>query len=249
MQVGAARRDRATPAALRPRAGAQRGRAGQSGGRAAPRNTPFVYAHPAACCSAAACADVRAVLLLAPPVRVPTTPQALLAAALLAALPGQAWGDLFTINPLQPRAAPGATGYFGLTWGDVPRALTPTNFTVTFPDEIVWVANDRIEIHLPGFAGAYNSFGAKAPDGVALEGGFLPYQNGITAYTRTGSAATKAATAKCIAGTAPCVPFLPVCARARAPQEVCADATCVRGPCPRCGVGPKARSAQDPREQ
>ena len=145
----------------------------------------------------------------------PAPPQALLAAALLAALLGTAQGDVFTIDPRLPRTG----SYFGLTWGAVPRALTPTNFTVTFPDEIVWSASDCIEIHLPSFGGGYNSFGAKAPDAIPLVGGYLPYQNGITAYTRAGTAAAIEATAKCIAGTVPWA--LPTrLARTRAP-EVC----------------------------
>jgi len=49
--------------------------------------------------------------------------------------------------------------------------------------------NTRVEIHLPGFGGAYNSFGASSPsstddDAAALEGPFLPIQNGIRPYSR-----------------------------------------------------------------
>jgi hypothetical protein len=171
--------------------------------------------------------------------------QALLAAALLAALPGLARAARFTINPIQPRSAAGA--YFGLTWGAVPRPLTPTSFTVTFPDGVAFAASDRIEIHLPGFGGGYNSFGAKAPDDNVLDGGYLPYQNGITPYTRAGSADSIAATAKCIAGAPP--PFMFPCpALDRAPPEVNADAMCFFKPRRSGGVGCKARGAQGARE-
>jgi hypothetical protein len=153
---------------------------------------------PAAWCApprALTCGCAAGSLPLAP------SPQALLAAALLAALPGRARAARFTINPIQPRSAAGA--YFGLTWDTVPRPLTPTSFTVTFPDGVAFAASDRIEMHLPGFGGGYNSFGAKAPDATVLDGGYLPYQNGITSYTRAGSADSIAATAKCIAGAPP----------------------------------------------
>jgi len=158
---------------------------------------------------AACCAPPRALtrwcaLLLAPA----PSPQALLAAALLAALPALARADMFTINPIQPSSAAYVyDAYFGLTWGAVPRPLTPTNFTVTFPDGVVFSAADRIEIHLPGFGGGYNSFGAKTPDATALTGGYLPYQNGITPYTRAGTPASIAATSKCIAGPSLRIPL------------------------------------------
>jgi hypothetical protein len=177
---------------------------------------------------AACCAPPRALtrwcaLLLAPA----PSPQALLAAALLAALPAVARADVFTINPIQPSSAAYVyDAYFGLTWGAVPRPLTPTNFTVTFPDGVVFSAADRIEIHLPGFGGGYNSFGAKTPDTTALAGGHLPYQNGITPYTRAGTPASIAATSKCIAGPSLRIPCLILPARDCAPPELCTDSVC-----------------------
>ena len=72
----------------------------------------------------------------------------------------------------------------GLMWQGTPAALTPTNFTIMFPDGITPVASERFEIHLPGFGGAYNSFGATATSTV-LRGNFLPSQNGIKAAKGT----------------------------------------------------------------
>lgn len=155
------------------------------------------------------------------------SPQALRSASLLASLPGPARAARFTIDPIQPRSADGA--YFGLTWGAVPKPLTPTSFTVTFPDGVEFAASDRIEVHLPGFGGGYNSFGAKAPDATAIDGGYLPYQNGITPYTRAGSADSIAATAKCIAGAPPRILF-PCPALDRVQPEVNADALCLFKP-------------------
>jgi hypothetical protein len=154
------------------------------------------------------------------------SPQAL-RSSLLSVLPGPARAARFTIDPIQPRSADGA--YFGLTWGAVPKPLTPTSFTVTFPDGVEFAASDRIEVHLPGFGGGYNSFGAKAPDATALDGGYLPYQNGITPYTRAGSADSIAATAKCIAGAPPRILF-PCPALDRVQPEVNADALCLFKP-------------------
>ena len=80
-------------------------------------------------------------------------------------------------------------------------------------------SDDQDQLDLPGFGGGYNSFGAKAnakppkakalpsltvlTDASVLDGGCLPYQNGITPYTQAGSADFFAATAKCIAGVPP----------------------------------------------
>ena len=73
----------------------------------------------------------------------------------------------------------------GILWHGTPKSLTPTNFTVMFPDLSTDLgSNDRIEIHLPGFGGAYNSFGAKHPDSTAVAGAFHPLQNGVSMYSR-----------------------------------------------------------------
>ena len=76
-------------------------------------------------------------------------------------------------------------------------------------------SDDQDQLDLPGFGGGYNSFGAEDFDATVLDGGYLPYVNGITPYTRAGSADSIAAnsdgadsirvlaTAKCIAGAPP----------------------------------------------
>jgi hypothetical protein len=54
-------------------------------------------------------------------------------------------------------------------------------------------SDDQDQLDLPGFGGGYNSFGAKAFHATVLDGGYLPYENGITPYTRAGSAHSIAA--------------------------------------------------------
>jgi hypothetical protein len=44
-----------------------------------------------------------------------------------------------------------------LTFGETAKSGEPTTFTVI--TGVTATANDRIEIHLPGFGGAYNAFG------------------------------------------------------------------------------------------
>ena len=129
------------------------------------------------------------------------------AALLAAALPGaqaQITAAAFQQSTYGGSAAGAAgetAGVAGLMWQGTPKPLTPTNFTVMFPYALTAEAtalregpggpagNTRVEIHLPGFGGAYNSFGASSPsstddDAAALEGPFLPIQNGIRPYSR-----------------------------------------------------------------
>ena len=116
----------------------------------------------------------------------------------LAVLSVQLRGGLAAIRKILPQQPSYAGGMVaGLMWQGTPAALTPTNFTIMFPDGITPVASERFEIHLPGFGGAYNSFGATATSTV-LRGNFLPSQNGIKAYSRAYSAAHEQNIAGCI---------------------------------------------------
>ena len=129
---------------------------------------------------------------------------ALLAAALSGAN-AQITAAAFQQSTYGPGNVPGAArqtaGVAGLMWQGTPSALTPTNFTVMFPYALTAndnalregpggpAGNTRVEIHLPGFGGAYNSFGASPPsststDAAVLAGPFLPIQNGIRPYSR-----------------------------------------------------------------
>ena len=111
---------------------------------------------------------------------------AVLAAAVL--LPGGLAASTRATLPQQSSYA--SERVAGLVWQGTPAALTPTNFTIMFPDGITPAAADRVEIHLPGFGGAYNSFGAPATTTV-LSGSFLPAQNGIKVYSRVYRASVK----------------------------------------------------------
>jgi hypothetical protein len=73
-----------------------------------------------------------------------------------------------------------------LSWGDTPMPGEPSTIKVVLNSVLVNVADySRVEIHLPGFGGAYNSFGAlhsaTVPSGV-----FLPTSNGITVLDANG---------------------------------------------------------------
>merc|ERR1719163_2540238 len=106
--------------------------------------------------------------------------QALLVAALLyAALPG---GLAVSRYPKVQQPSYAAGSVAGLLWQGTPSALSPTNFTVMFPGGVTPAQSGRIEVHLPGFGGTYNSFGAIASP-TALAGNFLPIQNGIRPYS------------------------------------------------------------------
>lgn len=100
--------------------------------------------------------------------------------ALLVALPGGAEAQSKIITSFTPSSD---AKMASLMWQSTPAPLTPANFTIMFPGE-TWTTGDRLEIHLPGFGGAYNSFGATSPGAGALEGNFLPIQNGISPYSR-----------------------------------------------------------------
>ena len=144
--------------------------------------------------------------------------QALLVSALLAAALTGAHAQITaaafqqsTYGGTAAGAAGQTAGVAGLMWQGTPSALTPTNFTVMFPIALTAAAaalregpggpdgNSRVEIHLPGFGGAYNSFGASPASSTdtaatALAGPFLPIQNGIRPYSRRyGLLATDAA--------------------------------------------------------
>ena len=62
-------------------------------------------------------------------------------------------------------------------------ATTPTSFTVSIDGVPTLSGGDRIEIHLPGFGGAYNSFGSLHDIGY-IEA--YPSHNGIKAYDAEG---------------------------------------------------------------
>jgi len=141
--------------------------------------------------------------------------QALLAAALLsAALPG----GLAAKSMISPKVStyafnkPGGSGFAegvaGIMWQSTPSPLTPANFTIMFPfgndidaDEAAADngpgLDSRIEIHLPGFGGAYNSFGATHPKSTgtttAIAGAHLPIQNGVRPYSRLNKCSAAAA--------------------------------------------------------
>ena len=69
-------------------------------------------------------------------------------------------------------------------------AMTPTSFKVvigTDAEMILLAANDRLEVHLPGFGGTYNSFGARH-EAAAPSGDYVPHLNGITALDADGAA-------------------------------------------------------------
>ena len=73
-----------------------------------------------------------------------------------------------------------------LSWGDTPMPGEPSTIKVVINSLLVNVGDySRVEIHLPGFGGAYNSFGAlhsaTVPSGV-----FLPTSNGITVLDANG---------------------------------------------------------------
>jgi len=77
-----------------------------------------------------------------------------------------------------------------LTFVGAASAMTPTTFKVvigTDTELTLLVANDRLEIHLPGFGGAYNSFGARH-EAAAPSGNYVPNLNGITALDADGAA-------------------------------------------------------------
>lgn len=75
--------------------------------------------------------------------------------------------------------------------------MTPTSFTIVIGTDAVFTAlplglNDRLEIHLPGFGGAYNSFGARHSDATVPSGwlNHMPEFNGISGVDATGTALT-----------------------------------------------------------
>ena len=77
-----------------------------------------------------------------------------------------------------------------LTFGETAKSGEPTTFTVI--TGVTATANDRIEIHLPGFGGAYNAFG-NTHSTTAATGNFLPTANGISVVDAAGAVITTAA--------------------------------------------------------
>jgi len=85
-----------------------------------------------------------------------------------------------------------------LTFSGAASALKPTTFKVIIDDETdlgadgsgtavtALAVSDRLEIHLPGFGGAYNSFGARHEDAAAPVGDYQTQFNGIQGLSLTG---------------------------------------------------------------
>ncbi|KAJ1486529.1 hypothetical protein T484DRAFT_1789338 [Baffinella frigidus] len=80
-----------------------------------------------------------------------------------------------------------------LTFTGAAKAMTPTTFKVLIGTDaglrFDGLRGDRLEIHLPGFGGAYNSFGARH-EAALPAGSSLPEVNGITGLAADGRALT-----------------------------------------------------------